>query len=198
MLFEAANRLVWLTGGADGLGGFMMSDLIGRFSFDLEGRTAFLYAYGVLLIVFWCARRIVDSPLGLSLRGIREGASRMPAVGTPVRSRLRLVYAISCAIAALAGALLTQSTQSVATDSVSFIRSADLLTMLVIGGVGWLYGGLIGVVLFLVAQDILASLNPAYWHFWLGLLLMVIVLASRGGIGGAIATLLSRSRARLP
>jgi branched-chain amino acid transport system permease protein len=196
MLFEAANRLVWLTGGADGLGGFMMGDVLGQFAFDLEGRTAFFYAYIVLIVIFWCARRIVDAPLGLSLRGIREGVARMPAIGAPVRERLRLIYAISCGIAALAGALLTQSTQSVATDSVSFLRSADLLTMLVIGGVGWLYGGLIGVVLFLVAQDILASLNPAYWHFWLGLLLMFIVLVSRGGIGGAIAAVLSRSRGR--
>jgi len=194
MLFEVANRWVSVTGGMDGLGDFAMWKLLGVFSFDLEGRTAYFYSLAVLVVVFWCARRIVDSPLGLSLRGIREGTGRMPAIGSPVRRRLMSIYTISCFFAAVAGALTAQTTQLVATDSMSFLRSADLVIMLVLGGVGWLYGGLFGAALFIIAQDILASLNPAYWHFWLGLLLIAIVLAAKGGIGGFIALVLARLR----
>lgn len=192
MLFELANRLVSVTGGADGLTDVAMWKLLGLFAFDLEGRTAFYYALAVLIAVFWLSRRIVDSPFGLSLRGIREGAGRMPAIGSPVRLRLAVMYTISCAFAGIAGGLLAQTTQFVGTDSLSFLRSADLVIMLVLGGVGWLYGGILGATLFIIAQDILSGLNPAYWHFWLGILLVLIVLVARGGLGGAVAALSSK------
>lgn len=174
LLYEAANRAAFLTGGVDGLS-LPASTLLG-FRFDLQGRTAYLYSLAVLFAVFLLARRLVASPFGLSLRGIREGRSRMPAIGAPVRWRLVAVYTVAAGIAGIAGALLAQTTQFVGIDTLSFQRSADLLIILVIGGAGRLYGGLIGSAIYMVAQDVLAGINPVYWQFWIGLLLVMLVL----------------------
>jgi branched-chain amino acid transport system permease protein len=196
MLSEAANRAVWLTGGIDGLSDVTMWNVAGLFAFDLDGRTGYLYALAVTFMIFWLARRLVASPFGLSLRGIRESARRMPAIGAPVRLRLRTVYTISSCFAGIAGALLAQTTQFVGIDVLSFGRSADLMIMLVLGGVGWLYGGFVGAALFIVAQDVLSNINPIFWQFWLGLLLVLLVFFARGGLVGTLVDLCTKLRAR--
>jgi branched-chain amino acid transport system permease protein len=193
LLYEAANQAGEWTGGVDGLSDMQVRDLFGRFAFDIRGRTAYLYTLAVVFLVFCVARRIVHSPFGLSLRGIRESSRRMAAIGSPVLRRLILVYTLAGAMAGIAGALLAQTTQFVGLEVLGFSRSADLLIMLVLGGAGWLYGGLVGSALFLVAQSVLSRMNPVYWQFWLGLLIVLIVLLARGGINGA----LSRVSARL-
>jgi branched-chain amino acid transport system permease protein len=192
LLGEAANQLGWLTGGNDGLHEIAVLPLFGRFTFDLYGRTAFLYAFAVLLLLFLAARRIVQSPFGLSLRGLRENAARMPALGTPNRRRLRTIYTIAAFYAGVAGALLTQTIGSVALEALGFQRSAEVLIMLVLGGTGRLYGGIVGSILFLVARDQLADMNPQYWFFWIGLLLILVVLFIPGGIVGGVAKLWTR------
>jgi len=194
MLFEAANQLSSITGGADGLSGVTMGKLFGLYSFDLRGNTAYLYSLGVLFVLFVVARRIVSSPFGLSLRGIRENVRRMPAIGAPVSRRLIAIYTVSAAMAGVAGGLLAQTTQFVGLDVFGFPRSADLMIMLVLGGAGRLYGGLVGATVFMIAHHYLSDLNPIYWQFWLGLLLVVVVLFARGGILGAIDVLRSRIR----
>ncbi|MEP7182186.1 MAG: branched-chain amino acid ABC transporter permease [Betaproteobacteria bacterium] len=194
MLFEAANQMTSITGGADGLSGVTMGKLFVRFSFDLTGSTAYLYSLGVLFLLFVVARRIVSSPFGLSLRGIRENGRRMPAIGAPVTRRLVVIYTVSAAMAGVAGGLLAQTTQFVGLDVFGFPRSADLMIMLVLGGAGRLYGGLVGAAVFMIAHHYLSDLNPVYWEFWLGLLLVVVVLVARGGILGAIERLRERIR----
>jgi len=189
MLYEAANKAASITGGVDGLAGVTMWKVLGLWSFDLGGRTAFLYSVAVLFVLFVLMRRLVNSPLGLSLRGIREGGKRMPALGAPVARRLRTIFTVSAAVAGVAGALLAQTTQFVGIDTLGFPRSAELLVMLVLGGVGRLYGGLVGAALFILAQDWLAGLSPVYWQLGIGLLLIVVVLFARGGILGGLATL---------
>jgi branched-chain amino acid transport system permease protein len=186
MTYEAANKAAFLTGGVDGLSGVAMSRLFGIFEFDLYGKTAYLYSFGVLFLVFLLLRRLVHSPFGLSLVGIREGARRMPALGANVNRRLTAVFTVGAFVAGLAGALLAQATQFVGLDSLSFPRSAELVIMLVLGGTGRLYGALIGTLAFMLAQNYIAGLNPAYWQFWIGLLLMAIVLFARGGILGGL------------
>ena len=186
MLYEAANQAAPVTGGVDGLSDMAVRDLFGIFPFDLAGRTAYVYSLAVLFAVFLACRRIVQSPFGLSLRGIRDGARRMPALGSPVRRRLIAIYTVAGAIAGIAGALLAQTTQFVGLEVLGFSRSADLLIMLVLGGAGWLYGGLIGAALFMIAQNQLSSINPVYWQFWLGLLLVAMVFVARGGVVGAM------------
>jgi branched-chain amino acid transport system permease protein len=189
LLFEAANKAHFITGGVDGLSGVSMWKLFGVFPFDLSGRTAYVYSFAVLLLVFLFLRRLARSPFGLSLRGIRENRLRMPAIGVPVRRRLVAAFTLGAAIAGLAGALLAQTTQFVGLDTLSFGRSADVMIMLVLGGAGRLYGALIGTAVFMIAQDYLSGINPVYWQFWLGLLLVVFVFLARGGIMGALERL---------
>jgi branched-chain amino acid transport system permease protein len=197
LVYEAANKAASVTGGVDGLGDVAMWKVLGRFPFDLEGRTAWLYSFAVLLACFVLARRVVASPFGLSLRGIREGARRMPALGTPVRGRLVAVFTFSAGLAGIAGGLLAQTTQFVGLEVLGFTRSAELLIILVLGGTGRLYGGLVGAPLFMLAQNTLAGINPAYWQFWLGLLLVAAVLVGRGGLLGAADRLKALAQRRI-
>jgi branched-chain amino acid transport system permease protein len=194
MLFEVANKAAFITGGVDGLSGVVMWKLLGIFEFDLYGKTAFFYSLAVLFVLFVALRRLVNSPFGLSLVGIREGGLRMPAIGADVQWRLVAVYTISAGVAGVAGALLAQTTQFVGIDSLSFSRSAELLIILVLGGTGRLYGALVGAVVFMLAQDRIAGIDPTYWQFWIGLLLVVIVMFGRGGILGGLDKIRARLR----
>ena len=198
VLYEAANQAASITGGVDGLGGFTVGKLFGVFHFGIDGRTAYLYSLIVLFLVFALMRRMVNSPFGLALRGLREGASRMPALGVSVRSLQVTSFTLAAGIAGVAGALLTQTTQFVGLDVLGFPRSAELLIMLVFGGAGRLYGAVIGATVFMVAQEILSGLNHVYWQFWLGLMLVVIVLFARGGIMGGLERLGALLRRRKP
>jgi branched-chain amino acid transport system permease protein len=192
LLFELANSAHGITGGDYGLQGIRMWPLFGYFKFDLYGYTAYAYALGVLFVIFLCLRRLINSPFGLSLRGIRENPRRMPAIGAPSRSHIRTIYIISGAVAGVAGGLLAQTTSFVALDALSFQRSAEVLVMLILGGAGRLYGGLIGAIIFMVARDQLADMNPQYWYFWLGLMLVLVIVFLPNGVLGGIAQLLSR------
>jgi branched-chain amino acid transport system permease protein len=192
MFWEAANKATFITGGVDGLSGVEMWKLGGLFGFDLSGRTAYAYSLVIVFLLFVVVRRLVHSPFGLSLTGIREGGRRMPAIGAPVARRVRAIFTVAAALAGVAGALLAQTTQFVGLDTLGFPRSADVMIMLVLGGTGRLYGGLIGAALFMIAQDWLSGINPVYWQLWIGILLVLIVLTARGGILGGIATLRGR------
>ena len=185
LLFELANRLSSITGGVDGLLGVEMAPLLGAFRFDMYGRTAYGYCLAVTFVLFLGARRMVQSPFGWSLRGMRDNPGRMLALGYPVSRRLIAVYTVSAGMAGIAGALLAQTTQFVSIDVCSFNRSAEVMVMLIVGGAGVLYGGLIGAAVFTLAYHYLSSLNPVYWQFWLGAFLIAIVLFGRGGVLGA-------------
>ena len=186
MLFEAANKLTSITGGVDGLQGIDIKPVLGLFSFDLRGKTAYIYSVAVLFLLFWVARRVVNSPFGQSLRGIRLNVQRMPALGAPVNARLVGIYTMGAAYAGIAGALLTQTTQFVSIDVLNFSRSAELLLILVLGGTGSLYGALLGTAVFMTAHHLLSGINPQYWQFWLGLLLVLVVLFARDGVMGGL------------
>jgi branched-chain amino acid transport system permease protein len=192
LLYELANSAHDITGGDDGLQGIRMWPIFNYFKFDLYGYTAYAYSLIVLFVVFLVLRRLINSPFGLSLRGIRENPRRMPAIGAPSRKRIRTIYVISAAVAGLAGGLSAQTTEFVALDALSFQRSAEVLVMLILGGAGRLYGGLIGAFIFIVARDQLSGLNPQYWYFWLGLLLIAVIIFLPNGILGGIAKLISR------
>ena len=179
VLREIANRYASLTGGADGLQGITVAPVLGRFEFDLGGHTAYAYSLAVLFLLFLLARRLSYSPFGLSLRAVKGNALRASAIGISVHARLIGVYTLAAAYAGAAGALLTQTTQFCSLDAFSFERSADLLMVLILGGTGWLYGGLVGAVVFKLMQDWLAAVTPQYWQFWIGLMLVLIVLVGR-------------------
>jgi branched-chain amino acid transport system permease protein len=179
MLGELANRFSNITGGADGLQGVTIAPIFGRFRFDMFGHTGYIYCLIVLFICFLIARRIVYSPFGLSLRSLKGNPLRASAIGIPVNRRLIAIYTASAFFAGIAGGLLTQTTAFCSLDVLSLDRSADLLLVLIIGGTGYLYGGLIGAVIYKFLQDWIASLTPQYWQFWIGFVLIVIVLIGR-------------------
>jgi branched-chain amino acid transport system permease protein len=196
LLLEAANSASWLTGGADGLQGVQMWPLFGVFKFDLWGYTSYWYSLAVLFVLFLVSRRLINSPFGLSLRGIRENAVRMRAIGAESRPHIRKIYTISAAMAGIAGAILTQTTETVSLGVLDFQRSADVLVILILGGAGRLYGGLIGAIIFMVARDWFSGVNPQYWYFPIGVLLVAVVLFLPNGILGGIAQLIGSNRGR--
>ena len=186
ILSEVANQLGWLTGGADGLQGVVMAPLLGLFRFDMFGRTAYAYSLITLFVLFVVARRITNSPFGLSLCAIRDNPLRAGAIGIPVDRRLIAVYTLAAAYAGVAGGLLAQTSQYASLDVLSFERSADVMLVLVIGGAGYLYGGIIGAIGFKLLQDWLSALTPQYWHFWIGMILVSLVLIGRQRMTDAV------------
>ena len=184
MLAEAANRAAWLTGGADGLQGVTIGRLFGLFEWDLYGRTTYLYCVAVTFLAFVVVRTVVMSPFGRSLVGIRENAVRMEALGTPVRQRLVVAYGLSATLAGVAGALNAQTNQFVALNVLSFELSGAVLIMLILGGTGRLYGAFVGAPIYMIAADWFARLDPTYWLFWIGAMLVALVMFARGGFLG--------------
>ncbi|MFM9967885.1 MAG: branched-chain amino acid ABC transporter permease [Burkholderiales bacterium] len=194
LLYEAANLVGWLTGGADGLQGMKIGPLLGTFRFDLYGKTAYAYSLVMLFLCFLVARRLIHSPFGLSLRGIRENAVRMPAIGAPSEAHIRKIYTIAAVIAGIAGAVLAQTTSTVSLEVLGFQRSADVLVMLILGGAGKLYGGILGSIVYLVARDQFSGINPQYWYFWIGLMMVLVVMYLPNGLLGGLASLTARWR----
>ena len=199
MMGEIANQMAWLTGGADGLGGFSIGPILGTFEFDLFGRNGYIYCLVVLFIVTMIARRLAFSPFGLSLKAIKANPMRAGLVAVPARRRIVTVYTLAAVFAGMAGALLTQTTSFVSPDVLAFHRSADLLMVLVIGGTGYLYGGIFGAILFTLLKDWLSIVTPQYWMFWIGLMLVILVLVGRERLARFIEYLperLSRKESR--
>jgi branched-chain amino acid transport system permease protein len=196
LLLESAHSARGITGGDDGLSGINIAPIFGLFPFDFYGKTPVIYTFVVVLLLYLVARRIVNSPFGLELKGIRENVRRVPAIGIPLRNRYMVAFTVAAALAGVAGALLAQITQTVALSSLSFDRSALALILVMIGGMGTLIGALVGAAAYMVAQDRLSDLNPVYWNFWVGLLLVLFVLFARGGLIGGVDRLIVWIRAK--
>jgi branched-chain amino acid transport system permease protein len=184
MLQESLNLRSDISGGYDGLPGLTFQPLFGVFDYDLYGHTHYLYALAVLAVAFYVVRRIVYSPFGQALAGIRENVRRMHAIGSPVHRRLVTVYTIAAAIAGVAGALFTQTNAYVTLTVFDFDVSAKVMVMLILGGTGRLYGAFIGAFVYMVMEDYLSKLSPTFWQFGIGLLLVVTVLFARRGLFG--------------
>jgi branched-chain amino acid transport system permease protein len=187
MLQQFGNLFRDFTGGYDGIPGINIAPLFGRFDYDLYGHTYYLYCLGVLFVAFYVVRRIVYSPFGQALVGIRENVARMHALGSPVHWRLVIAYTISAAFAGVAGALFAQTNTLVTLGVFDFDQSAAVLMMLILGGAGWLYGGFVGATLYMVLQNELAKLSPEFWQFGIGAILIAVVLANRHRLFGRLA-----------
>ncbi len=142
-------------------------------------RNAALFSLAVLFVLFLGARRLRSSPFGISLAAVRENRLRAGALGVSSSRRIVAIYAVSAVYAGVAGALLAETTQIVSLDLFEFHRSADVMLTLIIGGAGWLYGGLIGAGVFIVIRDVVSAATPEYWEFWIGAMLVVLVLTGR-------------------
>lgn len=196
ILYDFVHRSTELTGGDDGMQGITIAPILGMFKFDIFGKTAFWYALIVAFVVFVVIRALVRSPFGLALIGARENPRRMIMLGAPVEGDVSWVFAIAGAVAGVAGALLAQTTQFVSPEAMSFQRSADVLVMIILGGTGRLYGAFIGAFVFVFLRDWLAAINPVYWYFWIGLLLVIVVSFFRKGILPSLDQLVQRLRSK--
>ncbi|MRG72045.1 branched-chain amino acid ABC transporter permease [Alphaproteobacteria bacterium HT1-32] len=196
LLQEAANTAAPVTGGFDGLQGISIDPIFGLFENDLWGHHYYWYSLSVLFLVFLVARRIVHSPFGRSLVGVRENVRRMNAIGTPVFGRLVTVYTISAAMAGIAGGLFAQSNAYVTLDVLDFARSGTVLIVLVLGGTGRLYGAFLGGAVYMALEDELARISPEFWEIGVGLVLIAVVLFFRGGLLGASDALVRRIKGK--
>ncbi len=186
MVQETGNLRSDISGGYDGLPGLTISPLFGVFDYDLYGHVNYLYVLAVLAIVFYLVRRIVYSPFGQALTGIRENVRRMYAIGSPVHRRLVTVYTIAAGIAGIAGALFTQTNAYVTLAVFDFDMSAKVMVMLILGGTGRLYGAFVGATVYMVLEDYFSKLSPTFWQFGIGLLLVLAVLFARRGVLGLL------------
>lgn len=194
LLGELANALPQFTGGADGLQGITIAPVFGRFAFDMAGRTAFLYSLAVVFLAWLFMRNLVNAPYGRVLAGIKQSPARMEAIGVPVFKRRLQAFVISAGLAGLAGALSAQTNQFVSLGVLGFDLSGTVLVILVIGGPGRLYGAFTGAIIYMVAQDSLSKDQPVFWVFWVGLLLIGLVLFARGGALGIADVLVAKAK----
>jgi len=179
VLLELGNYMTWLTGGADGLQGVDMAPVLGLFPFTFDGITAAYYSLAILVVFLLVVRRIVRSPFGVGLRALRDNRLRASSIGINTDTRLKMVYSLAGAIAAAAGAVQAQSMNFASLEAFGFEKSADVLLMVVIGGTAWVYGGVIGAVVFSGLHHVLSDLTPQYWTFWVGLFLVVLMRVGR-------------------
>jgi branched-chain amino acid transport system permease protein len=192
MLQETGNLRSDLSGGYDGLPGLEFKPLLGMFDYDLYGHTNYIYVLIVLAIVYSLLLRIVFSPFGQALTGIRENVRRMHAIGSPVHRRLVTVYTIAAGIAGVAGALFTQTNAYVTLTVFDFDNSAKVMIMLILGGTGRLYGAFIGAAVYMIMEDYFSKMSPTFWQFGIGLMLVLAVLFARRGLLGLITDAVAR------
>lgn len=192
LLHEAANKASWLTGGSDGLAGLMPAPLFGLYEFDLWGKAAYLFGLALLVIIFALLLFVVRSPFGVMCQGAKADPVRVAAMGVRVTPLLLKMFAISGAVAGVGGALGAVATQVVGLDSVSFEISANALVMMVLGGVGTLFGPLIGAVVFMMLEHWIAAINPFHWMTMVGAVLIAVVFAAPAGLSGALDGLARR------
>jgi branched-chain amino acid transport system permease protein len=174
-------------GGDDGLTIYKRSDFAGLV--NLSNRVQFYYlCLGSLLATTFLIWRIVNSRFGLAVRGLRSNEQRMQAIGFPER-RYRLVcFVIAGTMCGLAGALLANNTDFVSPAVMYWTRSGDLMVMVILGGMGSLFGPVVGAVVYLVLEELLSEVTE-YWALIMGPLLLLIVLFGRGGIMGLLGRL---------
>lgn len=200
LVAEAGNKLSWLTGGNDGLPGVTFDPVFKTFGWSIDGKTAYLYALAWLVAMLIVARTVVASSFGVALQGIRQNELRMRLIGAPVLGQLVLIYALSAGIAGVAGALYAQSNSFVGLEALSVDQGVFALAMIVLGGIGRLYGAIVGAAVYMVVQYAAQQWDPYYWMLAIGVMLVLVVRFSRGGILGALdalsAALKSRSEAR--
>ncbi len=186
ILFEAANKATWLTGGDNGMGGVKFDPILGLFKWSIYGQTGYLYTLAWVFGLFVMMRRLVASPFGLALQGIRENATRMRLIGAPVTGDLIIVYCLSAFMAGIAGALSAATTGFVGLNVLSTDLSINVLVMLVLGGITNIYGGLVGGALYIVLQNFASDWDPYNWMFFVGVFLVAVVLLGQNGVLGLI------------
>lgn len=182
-------------GGDDGFFGIPRLDLSGV-GIDMMDPASFaLFLLGAMLLVFLLLRWLVASPFGVTLVGIHENSHRLRALGLPVRLYKTMAFAIAGMISGFAGSLIAQHTSFISPELLHWTTSGEILVMLIVGGLATLIGPLMGVILVVLLKHMLGDYTD-YWQFWLGLVLIAVVLSGRNGLVGALEELWQRLTGR--
>jgi branched-chain amino acid transport system permease protein len=176
-------------GGDDGLTVAMRNTLLGFALFRSE-RAYYYFVLACLLGAYLLCRALVASRFGRVFRGARENPTRMAAIGFEVYRYQLVAYVIAGALGGLSGYLLANATEFVSPAYMSWQRSGELLIMVIFGGIGTLYGAIIGTASFLLVEEWLSGLTE-HWKVIFGPLLVLVVVFARGGLIG-LAERLSR------
>ncbi|HTY24074.1 MAG TPA: branched-chain amino acid ABC transporter permease [Desulfomonilaceae bacterium] len=193
VLTLAFGQLVWqivftcyhITGGDDGIQGIIPPGV-------LSNRVVYYYfALALVLVSLWCLRRLVDSPMGLLLRCIRQNPERVRFVGGQVRRNQLRIYMISSFFAALAGALMAGVDNSIHPDMLYWTTSGEVILMAVLGGIGRFFGPFIGAAVIIVIGEVVGA-RTEFWPLIIGLVMMVMVLLLPRGLAGEFQLLRAR------
>ncbi|QND75514.1 branched-chain amino acid ABC transporter permease [Tardiphaga robiniae] len=185
-----AQMAYYIASGMDRYGGDDGLTIYRRSGFepilDLSNRTQFYYlCLGLLVASIYLVFRVVNSHFGLVVQGARSNEGRMQAIGFPTYRYQLVCFAIAGTICGIAGALLANNTEFVSPGIMYWTRSGELMVMVILGGIGSLFGPLIGAVALLLLEEILSQITE-HWQIILGPMLVIIVLFARGGIDGLL------------
>jgi branched-chain amino acid transport system permease protein len=181
MVYAAAYRWNWLTGGSDGIT-VPPSIFFGKPIFSSKA-IIYYVTLGTFALTWFALRRIVNSPFGQALVGIRENTSRMRAIGFNVRRHKLLAFIVAAFFAGLAGILNVQYNLYVSPQDTHLALSVSVMVMVLIGGAGTLVGPVIGAAVYLILQNWLSSYTE-YWNFFIGAIFIALITGAPQGLQG--------------
>ncbi len=189
MIFSIAWKWRDFTGGDDGLVGIPRAplEIPGLLSLSVATQERYYYVVLVLsLVAIWAMYRLVHSPLGLTLQGIRDSESRAEFAGVPVRTYRLIAFTVAGLYAGLAGALLTPLENTVTPPIAHWSTSAEPVLATLLGGAHVFGGPIVGAFLFFMLKDIIVRFTE-YWLIWLGAIVVALVMGFRGGVASIFA-----------
>lgn len=194
MVYALAVKWNQVSGGSDGLSGIPRPTGL---LVEMNGTRLYWLALVAMCLVYWLLRRIIASPFGHVLVGIRENENRVRAVGADVQRYKLIAFVLAGALAGLSGGLFAHYTQFVAPNLAFWAKSGELMVMVIIGGSGTLLGPILGTGLLLVLQDVVSSASER-WQSIMGVLFILFVLFARGGLMGLWERLARRRAPQQP
>ena len=171
-------------GGEDGMSIYVRNEFPGLNT--LDPIQFYFLCLMLLLASLWLVSSLIKSPFGLALNAARQSPQRVQAVGLDMHRLQLFAFVVSGAITGLAGALFADLNRFVSPNMFSWQLSGEFIVFIIIGGVGRLFGPVIGALLFVALEHFLGELSD-FWHIYLGIILLLIVLFSKSGVIGLIA-----------
>jgi branched-chain amino acid transport system permease protein len=182
--------IVWkwyaVTGGDDGLMGVPATSVslagivLGK---TKDPKVIYLFSLAVVTICFLATRRIIRSPFGAVLEAIRENEERAAFIGIPVRLYKLLGWMLACLLAGVAGSLFVVYKGYIGPITMSAFAGAGVLMMVLLGGMGSLWGPMVGAAIFIFIQDYIST-KTEHWEIYLGLVVILLVLFMPKGVAG--------------
>jgi len=183
MIFAAAQKWTWLTGGSNGLPGVRKPAVFLPSLVAADPKAFYLLILAMFALSFFCLHRLVNSPFGRSLVGIRENEVRMRAMGYNVKAFKLAAFVIGAAFGGIAGMMYAYYNNFVSPSDVYWTASGTVLLMVLIGGAGTLVGPVLGAAFFLLLQNALSSMTER-WPIVLGAIFIIFIMFVRNGLVG--------------